>query len=167
MPQMGSAGARFGRNFPLENVFPDESRLLTPNPRTVSRELLTRQAFQPATTLNLLAAAWLQFMVHDWLSHGKNDKDRMVEIPLADDDPWSQRPMLVARTRTDPAPTPADASRPPAYVNTKRIGGRLADLRQQPGGPGPGARLRRRQIARHRRQPPARRRRSPVSTSPA
>ena len=119
VPQMGSAGARFGRNFPLENVFPDESRLLTPNPRTVSRELLTRQTFQPATTLNLLAAAWLQFMVHDWLSHGKNDKDRMVEIPLADDDPWSQRPMLVARTRTDPAPTPDDAGRPPAYVNTE------------------------------------------------
>ena len=70
---MGSAGTRFGRNFPLEHTWPDEDRLLTPNPRTVSRELLTRHEFQPATILNLLAAAWLQFMVHDWLSHGKND----------------------------------------------------------------------------------------------
>ena len=38
---------------------------MTPNPRTVSRRLLTRKEFIPATTLNTLAATWIQFMVKD------------------------------------------------------------------------------------------------------
>ena len=50
---------------------------MSPNPRTVSRELLARKDFIPATTLNLLAAAWLQFEVHDWMSHGENDVERL------------------------------------------------------------------------------------------
>nr|MBA2599555.1 peroxidase [Actinomycetota bacterium] len=71
-PGMGSVGSRFGRNVPLQHTFPEkEPQLLTPNPRLVSRELLTRERFQPATTLNVLAAAWIQFEVHDWFSHGK------------------------------------------------------------------------------------------------
>src|SRR5262245_17110749 len=41
-PRMGSVEARFGRNMPLDQVIPDQSALLTPNPRTVSLELLTR-----------------------------------------------------------------------------------------------------------------------------
>ena len=60
--------------------------LLQPNPRTVSRELLARDTFKPATTLNLLAAAWLQFMVHDWMSHGKNESENPWIVPIADDD---------------------------------------------------------------------------------
>lgn len=75
-PKMGSARSRFGRNVPLENAYPDESMILTPNPRTVSQELLTRDTFQPASILNLLAAAWVQFMIHDWFSHGKNQKEK-------------------------------------------------------------------------------------------
>ncbi len=67
-PSMGSAGTRFGRNVPLKDAYPDEASILTPNPRAVSLELLTRDAFQPVTILNMLAAAWVQFMVHDWFS---------------------------------------------------------------------------------------------------
>ena len=74
-PKMGSARTRFGRNVPLENAYPDESMVLTPNPRTVSQKLLTRDTFQPVSILNLLAAAWVQFMIHDWFSHGKNQKE--------------------------------------------------------------------------------------------
>src|SRR5215213_7139947 len=60
-PTMGSAGTRFGRNFPPSRTHPDpDLTILRPSPRTVSRELLTRDAFIPATTLNLLACAWLQ-----------------------------------------------------------------------------------------------------------
>ncbi len=55
-PRMGSAGTRFGRNIPLKFAFPDESAILTPNPRKVSTELLARDTFRPATSLNLLAA---------------------------------------------------------------------------------------------------------------
>src|SRR6266511_2766798 len=75
-PLMGSLGSRFGRNVPLESTtLEPEDKLLEPNPRLVSRELLTRHEFQPATTLNLLAGAWIQFEVHDWFSHGKNEAD--------------------------------------------------------------------------------------------
>ena len=60
-PNMGSAGARFGRNFPLDRVHPEpESELLTPSPRTVSLELMTRHSFTPATTLNVVPAIALR-----------------------------------------------------------------------------------------------------------
>ena len=119
VPQMGSAGTRFGRNFPLTQVYPDEATLLTPNPRTVSRQLLTRDEFQPATILNTLAAAWIQFMVHDWISHGKNDASNLIKVPLTDDDPWHERPMTVTRTKADPTRTDADTGLPPTYVNSE------------------------------------------------
>src|SRR5690242_11333639 len=48
-PAMGSVGTRFGRNVPLRNAYPDEATVLTPNPRAVSLELLTRDTFQPVT----------------------------------------------------------------------------------------------------------------------
>src|SRR5688572_10920525 len=60
-PRMGSAGVRFGRNVPLAETFPDTANLMTPNPRQVSLELLTRTQFQPATIINVLAAAWIPF----------------------------------------------------------------------------------------------------------
>jgi hypothetical protein len=114
---MGAAGTRFGRNFSLDQVYPDEHSILTPNPRTVSLELLTRDAFQPATTLNLLAAAWIQFMVHDWFSHGKNDPDHFFEVHLAAEDSWPEKPMRIPRTHPDPT-RPANAKDgPPTFIN--------------------------------------------------
>ena len=50
-PLMGSIGTRFGRNVSLDQTFREpDAALLEPNPRTVSRELLTYQPFLPATT---------------------------------------------------------------------------------------------------------------------
>ena len=119
-PTMGSAGTRFGRNVPLQRAYPDEATILTPNPRTVSLALLTRDTFQPVTILNLLAGAWVQFMVHDWFSHGKNQKENPWEIPLAEDDPWPEHPMHILRTHRDPTRTPdtPGADLPPTYLNT-------------------------------------------------
>jgi hypothetical protein len=111
-PLMGSLGSRFGRNVPLEHTIREEDPL-EPNPRTVSRELLTRKEFIPATTLNLLAGAWIQFEVHDWFSHGKNDEQNSWVVPLEDDDPWPERPMRIDRTRPDPS---ASAEGPPTFV---------------------------------------------------
>jgi hypothetical protein len=115
-PLMGSLGARFGRNVPLEHTFPeDDSRILDPNPRVVSRELLTRHEFIPATTLNVLAAAWLQFEVHDWFSHGKNDDQNPWELAIGDDDPWTEKPMRIPRTRRDPT-SDVDPNTAPTFV---------------------------------------------------
>ncbi len=113
-PLMGSLGSRFGRNAPLDQTFPEPpDRLMEPNPRVVSRRLLTRDEFVPATTLNALAAAWIQFEVHDWFSHGTVDSEPWA-VPLEPGDPWPQERMQIRRTPPDPSP---DASGPPTYVS--------------------------------------------------
>jgi hypothetical protein len=114
-PPMGAANRRFGRNVPLEFAVPDKDNLFVPNPRVVSRELMTRDAFKPATILNLLAAAWIQFMVHDWFVHKRSSVADGIDIPLAPGDDWSDKSMRVPRSVPDPAP--AGSTRPPAYVN--------------------------------------------------
>jgi heme peroxidase len=107
-PQMGTIGSRFGRNVPLRYTYrePPEA-LLEPNPRLVSRRLLTREKFQPAESLNVLAAAWIQFEVHDWFSHGKSPPEEPWEIQLEKDDDWPHQPMTIQRTRPDPSPDTA------------------------------------------------------------
>jgi Animal haem peroxidase len=111
-PLMGSLGSRFGRNVPLEATFPEKDPL-EPNPRLVSRELLTRTEFVPATTINLLAGAWIQFEVHDWFSHGKNETENPWVVPLDADDDWPASPMLIERTRRDPS---SNGDGPPTFV---------------------------------------------------
>ena len=114
VPKMGAAGCRFGRNVPLEHTFPDAPNLLNPNPRHVSRELMTRDQFQPANILNLLAASWIQFMVHDWFVHDRSKTDR-IDIPTAAGDDWGAPSIQVPRSVPDRAPT--GSTRPPAYAN--------------------------------------------------
>src|SRR5690348_5074872 len=118
-PRMGMAGSRFGRNVPLEEVEPEPlPRMMQPSPRAVSRALLTRDELIPATSVNALVAAWLQFMIRDWFSHGKGPRDTPWEIPLTDDDPWPARPMQVMRTRPDPT-APPGGNHPPTHTNTE------------------------------------------------
>jgi hypothetical protein len=88
--------------------------VLNPNPRVVSRELMTREAFQPATSLNLLAAAWIQFMVHDWFVH-KRSATEAIEVPTPAGDDWGAPAIRVPRSVPEPAP--AGSTRPPAYAN--------------------------------------------------
>ena len=119
-PRMGAAGTRFGRNVPIELTYPEpEPAILSPNPRVVSRELLTRHTFAPATTLNVLAAAWLQFMIRDWFSHGKSPSENPWKLPLKEDDPWHENPMIVMRTRPDQTRPPGSDSAAPTYINTE------------------------------------------------
>ena len=79
-PKMGACGVTFGRN-----IKPDFSQdVEEPNPITVSRELLHRKVFLPARSLNLLAACWIQFQVHDWVAHARyalGEKDVRVPLP--------------------------------------------------------------------------------------
>ncbi len=116
-PWMGMAGVRFGRNFPINECFGEEGAgLLVPNPRRISHELLARKEFVPVPHLNVLVAGWLQFMVHDWLSHGSSMKENPHEVELDEDDDWPRRPMTVLRTRPD-AVSPGDQGNPAAFTN--------------------------------------------------
>lgn len=117
-PEMGMIGTRFGRNVPLKEAYPDRDQLMTPNPRVISRTLMTRDQFIPATTLNLLAASWIQFQNHDWFDHAKHPSKKF-EIPLAQDDPWpaEHRPMTVPQTAEDESRTPNDPAAPPTYIS--------------------------------------------------
>jgi hypothetical protein len=119
-PRMGSAGTRFGRNVAPAHHGPDPA-ILAPNPRIVSRELLTRETFQAADTLNVLTAAWIQFMIRDWFSHGKSPVENPWVLPLAADDPWpaAARPMTILCTGPDPTRSAGGDGGPPTHVNTE------------------------------------------------
>lgn len=116
-PSMGMALTRFGRNVPLgEGPAEQPPRLFDPNPRIVSNQLLARTNFKPATTLNILAAAWLQFETRDWFSHG-TDPQRMIEVPRPAGDDWPQDPIRIPST---PADTTAAADRSTrTFLNTE------------------------------------------------
>jgi hypothetical protein len=114
-PNMGKSGMRFGRNVPPEATYPQEQAMLDPSPREVSERLLNRDTFKPATSLNVLAACWIQFQNHDWFSHGDNSETEFIEVPLAEGDHWGDRVMEVRRTHPDS--TNAGGDLPPTYVN--------------------------------------------------
>ena len=119
-PMMGALETRYGRNAPLHMAWPDEELTLVPNPRRVSLELMARDTFKPATILNVLAAAWIQFQVHDWTNHGKNERPDAVEpyeVAKLEGDPWPQEePITILRSRHDPTYDPA-GGRPPTFRN--------------------------------------------------
>jgi hypothetical protein len=114
-PRMGMAGARFGRNVPLEYAWPETgAQLMTPNPRAVSRRVLTRKEFIPAATLNMLAATWIQFMVKDWFSHGTGDASRAYTPALEPGDDWPEKQLVIPATITDPTRTDGSF---PTFIN--------------------------------------------------
>lgn len=113
-PAMGCAGSRFGRNVPLDRTRLDgDDALLAPNPRLVSDRLLARDAFKPATTLNVLAAAWIQFQNHEWFNHHRKTLDQQpLCVPLADGDGWHENPMRVERSEPMPGAGPCGGRAP-------------------------------------------------------
>lgn len=121
-PKEGAAGTRFMRNVGDEVARAETGEaLLTPNPRELSRKLLSRQGeMKEIPFLNMLAAAWIQFMNHDWISHGENLGREVHEIPLAEDDParrkfW-QTKILIGKTQPDPTRTDGDTT-PTTFIN--------------------------------------------------
>jgi Animal haem peroxidase len=118
IPAMGSANTRLGRNVPLKYAYPDKDEaILTPNPRTISLELLARDTFKPVPFLNLFAAAWIQFMIHGWFSHGTNQPENPWKVCLSDDDPWPEHPMSILRTQHDTSRTSDSDGLPPTFLN--------------------------------------------------
>jgi hypothetical protein len=107
-PSMGSAGTPFGRNVPLAAARPEpyfDGRCTSaPSPRAVSNDLLAREHFVCAGRLNVLAAAWIQFMVHDWFSHGSTpgpEEPDQIDVPLEHGDRWEHKHMRVPRAMPD------------------------------------------------------------------
>ncbi|EXJ61666.1 hypothetical protein A1O7_02095 [Cladophialophora yegresii CBS 114405] len=116
MPLMGCTGMRFGRNFP--RAFcpkPHEEDLWNPNPRMLSERFMKRDRFIPATTLNLLAAAWIQFQTHDWFNHDTTDEMYNIELPPGDS--WQGgKPMQLDKTGPDEIISDTD-HKSPGYKN--------------------------------------------------
>lgn len=95
-PLVGAAGVAFSRN-----VHPDfldkraNDRLMIPkSPLRVSETFFTRDTaadkalfgekyntnYKPVPFLNMIAASWIQFMNHDWLTHGENEVDNRIRL---------------------------------------------------------------------------------------
>ncbi|KAJ9644419.1 hypothetical protein H2204_001771 [Knufia peltigerae] len=115
MPRMGCAFQRLGRNFPRGlTIKPTEEELWTPNPRMLSDRFMARKTFIPATTLNLLAAAWIQFQTHDWFFHENSDED--FDVPLPAGDSWPHGKLEFPKTKPDEILSQTD-TRCPGYRN--------------------------------------------------
>jgi len=114
--EMGMANTRFGRNVPLSYTWPDQDRMMVPNPREISLKLMTRDALNPATAGNALIAAWIQFMIHDWVRHGTSPKDNPWVLPAIEGDDWPTPPVVVMRVPPDPT-SPKDSTNPPTHLN--------------------------------------------------
>ncbi|HVV88138.1 MAG TPA: peroxidase family protein, partial [Kofleriaceae bacterium] len=125
-PMIGAAYTRFFRNVGdgvgLEAVRPRSEPATNPvSVRELSRQLLAPTGPRKEVPfLNLWAAAWIQFMVHDWVSHGTPDYDRLDRVPLADDDPlrrYGIETLDLPTSRPDPTRAAADGDRPPTTIN--------------------------------------------------
>jgi hypothetical protein len=70
--------------------------------------------------LNVWGAAWIQFMIHDWVSHGSPDMSVVERVPLAADDPmrrYGVDTLDIPATVRDLTRGEADGHRPPTFVN--------------------------------------------------
>ncbi|KAM7449002.1 Prostaglandin G/H synthase 1 [Porites harrisoni] len=117
-PASGSRFYRFGRNVNLTKTYEDTA-LLEPCPRQLSRKLMARDTFIPAKQLNLLAAGWIQFNLHDWFDHGPVDVSRRIRIELDEDDPVYNKhkgEMKIPRTKPDSCQMYSDTDSP-TYQN--------------------------------------------------
>ncbi|XP_078438313.1 peroxidase superfamily protein [Wolffia australiana] len=75
-PQAGSENAFFGRNAPPVD---QSDKLFDPDPFVVASKLLERRSFVgTGKQFNVIAASWIQFMVHDWIDH--LESTRQVEL---------------------------------------------------------------------------------------
>ncbi len=113
-PKEGAAGTRFLRNIDLSAVQPETgARLEKPNARKISLELLQRPndkkgqpIVQEVPFLNLLAASWIQFMIHDWVSHSDTQPGALIRVNLPVGDPardrYQQTELAIGKTQPDP-----------------------------------------------------------------
>jgi hypothetical protein len=125
-PMVGAAFTRFFRNvgedIGLQSVYPRANPASDPvSVREISRAVFAPQGDRTYVPfLNLWAAVWIQFMTHDWVSHGTGSGDQTVDVPLADDDPlraYGVEHLTFRSTPTDPTRQPGEEGMPPTHLN--------------------------------------------------
>ncbi|TYJ37670.1 hypothetical protein E1A91_A05G391300v1 [Gossypium mustelinum] len=74
----GSQGSFFGRNImPVHQT----DKLMKPDPMVVATKLLTRTQYKDTDKqFNMIAASWIQFMIHDWIDHMENTNQKVELI---------------------------------------------------------------------------------------
>ncbi|KAK9061727.1 hypothetical protein SSX86_018910 [Deinandra increscens subsp. villosa] len=73
----GSEGSFFGRNMaPVDQ----KDKLLKPDPMVIATKLLARKKLiDTGKQFNMIAASWIQFMIHDWIDHLEETK-QIIEL---------------------------------------------------------------------------------------
>ena len=135
-PAMGAVGSAFGRNLRRTS---GPSCSTSPTRSLVSQQLLYREQFLPAPSLNLLAAAWIQFQVHDWVTHARYPLGQAdVRVPLPDGMTWSNTPGGARRSSEmriagqHPVPRrPAEPDEPRVREQHHALVGRVRGVRRR------------------------------------
>ncbi|KAL5723632.1 hypothetical protein ACHQM5_007008 [Ranunculus cassubicifolius] len=85
----GSQGSFFGRNMqPMDQ----KAKLMKPDPMVVATKLLARKKFKDTgKQFNMIAASWIQFMIHDWIDHLEDTQQ--IEELVSHSDVASQCPV--------------------------------------------------------------------------
>ncbi|XP_055960983.1 alpha-dioxygenase PIOX-like [Mercurialis annua] len=75
----GSEGSFFGRNMaPVDQ----KKKLKKPDPMVVATKLLARRKFiDTGKQFNIIAASWIQFMIHDWIDHLEDTEQIELKAP--------------------------------------------------------------------------------------
>jgi hypothetical protein len=113
-PMEGAAGTEIQRSGAPLSARRDRTTEDLPDPRRVSRALLGSLPGAPREEvpfLNLLALAWIQAELHDWVSHAPAPVRGFHCIELAEDDPLRERygVRTLRMPRTPPNPIPGAA----------------------------------------------------------
>ncbi|XXG48833.1 hypothetical protein AAC387_Pa02g3171 [Persea americana] len=75
----GSEGTFFGRNM-LPS--PQKELIMKPDPFVVATKLLARKKMMDTgKQFNMIAASWIQFMIHDWIDHLEDTKQMEITAP--------------------------------------------------------------------------------------
>jgi hypothetical protein len=125
-PMVGAAYTRFFRNVGDDIGLEAVHARTDPAKDPVSVREVSRAVFAPrgkrtlAPFLNLWAAVWIQFMTHDWVSHGTTTSERTSPLPLAEDDQLREYGIDRLDVRTsplDPTRQPYEEAMPPTFLN--------------------------------------------------
>lgn len=77
--ETGDEGSFFGRNM-LPS--PQKHEILDPHPSVVATKLLARKKLaDTGKQFNMLAACWIQFMIHDWVDHIEDTEQVEIKAP--------------------------------------------------------------------------------------